>query len=352
MSDLSKVNLSESLAAILHDYRQGEIAAPTSEHINNWIGQFPQNVQEPMLKELNHVFENTYLSKNWVLNYISGLVKNDKFTAANPAIFWKNTNILQIQRGGSSQNDLLFELNQLLLDNFGFGIEESGSDGGDYIYLDDFIFSGRRLITDFLPWIKGEAPLSAVVKIIHIGWHMGGQYYAKRELEKAAQAAKKQLQFQWWRALEFENRLSKIKESDVLWLRSLPEEQMARDYEKILIESGHPPIYRSNDNTSRFFSSEEGRNLVEQQFLLAGLRIRGFCQNPSEIMRPLGYYNLKTFGFGTMVVTYRNCPNNCPLALWWGDPKASVDHPFSKWYPLLPRKTYEENITYFDISSY
>jgi len=350
MPDLSNNSLSESLAVILQDYRQGEIAAPTVDHINYWIKQFPQNVQEPMLKELTHVLSLTYLSKNWVLENIYGLVNNEKLTAANPPLFWKNANILQIQQGGSSQKDLLFELNQLLLDNFGFGIEECGSERGDYIYLDDFIFSGRRVITDFLPWIEGEAPPLASIKIIHIGWHMGGQYYAKRELEKAAQAAKKQLQFQWWRALEFENRLAKIKESDVLWLRSLPEEQMARDYEKILIDSGHPPIYRSNDNASRFFSSEEGRNLVEQQFLLAGLQIRGFCQNPSEIMRPIGYYNLRTFGFGTMVVTYRNCPNNCPLALWWGDPKALEDHPFSKWYPLLPRKTYEENIPYFDIS--
>lgn len=350
MPDLSKVNLSESLAAILHDYRQGEIAAPTGEHINNWIEQFPQNVQEPMLKELNHVFAHTYLSKNWVLNNISGLVRNEKLTAANPALFWKNANILQIQGGGSSQKDLLFELNQLLLDNFSFGIEESGSDRGDYIYLDDFIFSGRRLINDFLPWISEEAPPSAVVKIIHIGWHMGGQYYAKRELEKAAQAAQKQLKFQWWMAIEFENRRAKIAESDVLWLRNLPEEQIAQDYEKMLIESGYPPIYRSTSNRSRYFSTEEGRNLLEQQFLLAGLRIISFCQSPSEIMRPLGYYNLRTFGFGAMVVTYRNCPNNCPLALWRGDPEASPDHPFSKWYPLLPRKTYEESIPDFEIS--
>jgi hypothetical protein len=349
MPDLSNDSLSNSLSLILHDYRQGEIAAPTFEHINHWIEQFPQNVQEPMLKELNHVLSNTYLSKSWVLQNISGLLNNEKLTAANPAIFWKNANILQIQQGGSSQKDLLYELNQLLINTFGFGIEECGSDSGEYIYLDDFIFSGRRVITDFLPWIEREAPPTASIKIIHIGWHSGGKYYANRELEKATQAGKKQLQFQWWRALEFENRLAKINESDVLWLRSLPEEQMARDYEKILIESGHPPIYRSKDDASKFFSSEEGRNLLEHQFLLAGLHIRNFCQNPSEIMRPLGYYNLKTFGFGAMVVTYRNCPNNCPLSLWWGDHNAAEDHPFSKWYPLLPRKTYEENIPYFNI---
>src|SRR4030042_3239798 len=100
MTDLSKVNLLESLANILHDYRQGEIVAPTGEHINNWIEQFPENVHEPMLKELNHVFADTYLSNNWVVNNITGLVRNDKLTTGNPAIFWKNANILRIQRGG------------------------------------------------------------------------------------------------------------------------------------------------------------------------------------------------------------------------------------------------------------
>jgi hypothetical protein len=38
---------------------------------------------------------------------------------------------------------------------------------------------------------------------------------------------------------------------------------------------------------------------------------------------------LETLGFGSLIVTFRNCPNNTPLALWAGDP----------WYPLFPRIT-------------
>ena len=38
---------------------------------------------------------------------------------------------------------------------------------------------------------------------------------------------------------------------------------------------------------------------------------------------------LESLGFGSLVVTFRNCPNNAPLALWAGDP----------WYPLFPRRT-------------
>ena len=89
------------------------------------------------------------------------------------------------------------------------------------------------------------------------------------------------------------------------------------------------------------FSSEEGRQLLERELLLAGVRIRSFCQNPKRVMRPLGFC-VFGLGFGSLIVTFRNCPNNSPLALWWGDPDAGLSSPLSRWYPLLPRKTYSE----------
>jgi hypothetical protein len=82
--------------------------------------------------------------------------------------------------------------------------------------------------------------------------------------------------------------------------------------------------------------------VLEREFLIAGTQIRS-QGNVSAVNRPLGhgYYGL---GFGSTLVTYRNCPNNCPLALWWGDPTATSGA--LKWYPLLPRKNYSsaENV--------
>ena len=63
--------------------------------------------------------------------------------------------------------------------------------------------------------------------------------------------------------------------------------------------------------------------------LASGLHIRSICPYLNVYQRPLGNMVLETFGFGALVVTFRNCPNNAPLALWAGDP----------WYPLFPRKT-------------
>ncbi len=91
------------------------------------------------------------------------------------------------------------------------------------------------------------------------------------------------------------------------------------------------------------FSSEEGRQLLERELLIAGVRIRGFCKNPKDIVRPLGFSPFGV-GFGSMIVTFRNCPNNCPLALWWGDPEAPASSPLSQWYPILPRKTYRQGV--------
>ena len=79
--------------------------------------------------------------------------------------------------------------------------------------------------------------------------------------------------------------------------------------------------------------------MLERELLLAGMHIRSLSQNPSPALRPLGFGPFG-LGFGSTIVTYRNCPNNTPLALWWGDPQAEPAHPFARWYPLVQRRTY------------
>ena len=94
------------------------------------------------------------------------------------------------------------------------------------------------------------------------------------------------------------------------------------------------------------FSSEAGRQLLESEFLIAGVKIRTLTQSPKDFIRPLGLGNFGV-GFGSLLVTYRNCPNNCPLALWWGDPEATSGA--LHWYPLLSRKTYAAPENVFNV---
>ncbi len=71
---------------------------------------------------------------------------------------------------------------------------------------------------------------------------------------------------------------------------------------------------------------------MERDLLIAGVRIRGMCPNLPKQARPLGFHSLTTLGFGSVIVTFRNCPNNAPLAWWAGSP----------WFPLFPRKSNSE----------
>ena len=48
------------------------------------------------------------------------------------------------------------------------------------------------------------------------------------------------------------------------------------------------------------------------------------CPNLNVYQRPLGNMVLEALGFGSLHVTFRNCPNNCPLAFWAGKPLVSV----------------------------
>jgi len=56
----------ESIAETASDYRLGEIEAISPEHVDKWIRQFPDDVQLPMLRELDYVLKQTYFSKKRV----------------------------------------------------------------------------------------------------------------------------------------------------------------------------------------------------------------------------------------------------------------------------------------------
>ena len=132
----------------------------------------------------------------------------------------------------------------------------------------------------------------------------------------------------WWRAALFEDRKSAINNSDVLRPTTIPADLATRAYVAGLNQA---PIIRTVGGKSPIgiFSGEPGRHLLEQEFLVAGVRVRDMCPHLNNFMRPLGNMLFESLGFGSTIVTYRNCPNNAPLVFWAGNP----------WYPLFPRKT-------------
>jgi hypothetical protein len=328
----TEAELIEAIAKTIAGYRKGEIAQPDAAHVEAWLAQFPKEDRMPVLSEMAHVLDKTYISRKTVKGFIKPLISNEKLAGAEPKPFWKKVNFLDIQENGESQADLLELFDESLDTPLGFKTDRCG--GGDvYVYLDDVVFTGARAGNDLEPWIRDEAPQSATVHVIVMAHHGFGGWKMQERLKKVAADCGKKIDLHLWSALALENRKAYRNTSDVLWPTSLPDE--AKEY-----TTGKFPFEpRTAGGASEIFSGEKGRNGLEQALLRAGMRIRGFSANPKPSLRPLGFGPFGV-GFGSTIVTYRNCPNNAPLALWWGDPDADAGHPFSKWRPLVPRKTY------------
>jgi hypothetical protein len=63
----------ETTAAIISDYREGEISRPDAAHVQRWLSQFDEAVREALLTELTHVLRRTYVSKISVEKFLAGL---------------------------------------------------------------------------------------------------------------------------------------------------------------------------------------------------------------------------------------------------------------------------------------
>lgn len=331
-----------SIADTIKDYRAGELPTPTPDHVERWINQFDGAVRLRMLREMNHVLKQTYFSKSVVREFFAKQIHHKRLAGDEPCAFWRSADLLDIQAQGESQTELRELFMGALAEGCGTVRDRPGPEDGAFIYLDDVLFSGGRIGDDLSIWITDRAPRSATVHVLLIAAHRFGEWKCStRLIEQVAQAGK-QLELHFWAALRIENRKAYRKTSEVLWPSTIPDDPALTDY---LAEEPRFP-FEPREPGGRLehpiFSSEEGRDLLERELLLAGMRIRSFSQNPSRALRPLGFSPFGV-GFGSLIVTYRNCPNNTPLALWWGDPAAARSHPFSRWYPLLPRKTYPQD---------
>lgn len=329
--DMLMVSIAKTIAEYRADDRHLGVKPGDPEHVRKWICQFSPDVRVPILRELDYVLARTYYTRDAVVNFLDDLVVNEKLAGADPRAFWKSTNLLEIQRAGNSQRDLLSMLYEILIQRWGLTASDCGGLSGDFIYLDDGLFSGNRIGNDLVSWIREHAPVEARVHVVTIAMHTRGQHYARKKVAEAAAAAKKRVVVKWWRSLTVEDRPECLESSDVLRPTRFPDDALVKEYAAYLSGLGFPAVLRRTDSRGRneFFTSGVGRDLLEQEFLKAGVRIRDLCTFLHEYQRPLGNSILKTFGFGSMIVTYRNCPNSAPLALWAGHP----------WYPLFPRKT-------------
>ena len=279
---------------------------------------------------MHHVLQKSYFSKKKVLGFLKRLAANEEITSGNPKRFWKQATILNIQRGGSSQKEMLQTFDPILKEQYGYGVGDCEKESETAIYIDDVVFSGGHVRGDLINWIVERAPKSVQIHIIALALYEGGRYYAQEKILEAATNAKKSVKLRWWRIHELEDRKISINASDVLRPTRIPDDKATIRYAEQLKAEGYPPVLRKPGSVgpAKIFSSEENRDLLEQQFLIKGVEIREKCPYLNKHQHPLGNTVLRMLGFGATAVTFRNCANNCPLAIWAGDP----------WIPLFPRK--------------
>jgi hypothetical protein len=329
-----------SIANTVRDYRVGEIPPISDVTVLNWANQFDPADRALLLSELDHVLRHIYLSRQECTQYFRTLIRHQPLTGGATVDFWKHTQFLDIQKNGNSQREFLPLFNAELRTLTGLELKDCGQKNiRQYLYLDDVLFTGGRAGTDLATWISTHAPGTCTLHLAFMVTHSLGEWQVRKRLNKIAEDCGKQVDIQIWRSVELENRRAYANSSDVLWPAVAPQ---STDFLQLNAAQRFPFAPRQAVTPFRavMFSSEAGRQHLENQMLSAGLHIRTLPQNPSPALRPLGFgpYGM---GFGSTIVTFRNCPNNTPLALWWGDPDADSSHPFSKWTPLFPRKTYD-----------
>lgn len=351
-----------SVADTIQDYRSNEnvIQKPMVEHVKEWIGRFENSVRLPILREINFVLKKTYYSKQRVKQHLNGVIDLDFIPSAKrqgtgqvcsfdipkelvkptPHEFWPTATVLDIQRRGSSQTELKFLFGDLLREKLKLCVDECGMRGGPYIYLDDFLFSGNRIKYDILHWIE-KIPVGATVYIIVMASHSNGEYYLTQNdkglMKKMLENGRGDISLHLWGRDCYKNQPSEKDNSDVLWPTSSTETPELKAY-----VSEDKRQFRPRDSHGgrggNFFSNES-RTILEKEMLSKGHEIlKRFNRKNKPWWRPLGWNNFG-YGFGSMLATYRNCPNTAPLALWWKS---------EEWEPLLLRRTNDRT----DIDAY
>lgn len=337
MIDSYRRDLAASIAATMGDYRPDELPLTGVDHVEAWVTQFPGDWQVPILREMDSVLRRTYLSRARHLEFVRRVIHDERLTQGNPQAFWPRTCFLEFSNKGQSQTALLEMYDAELKKLTGIGVRECGGYEDRFIYVDDALFSGTQMRWALINWIGSDAPEDACVDaalqvVCREPLTYLTQRVSKANLESGKHVRLGELVVDKMYQVSLDNGWS----GEVLRPREDPGGEPACRLLSELAARGQRVRWRaaSTEPTNQVFSSEPGRCLLEQAFLRAGAYIKYELKRdlPPNAW-PLGYNPWPSLGFGTLVVTYGNCPNSAPLALWAGDP----------WYPLFPRRANRPN---------
>lgn len=344
---IESIDSINSIVEIAGDYKGGNLI--NFQHVKQWSEQFDEQDRSVVLSEIANILKKLYISKQTAIDFLTTTIQSEKIMGGKFNDRYKNIKFLNIQRNGSSQEELLELMEEKLQDEYSIDINECGVDPDVYIYLDDCMYSGSTVKWDIDRW-KVNFKEGTKLHIIFLGIHYRNYNYVKKEITNILSEKKIEVEFWSIKVIKDLFNYGKPHEYECLWVPDDKFNDITNDFLKKLDDSRSEkqreiiPLLRSKTYPlmETLFTSKANRDIVEKAFFEKGVYIKSLSTTSKEKMYPMGFDNNKTTGFGSVFITYRNIANNCPLVLWWGDTSMPDSHPFSKWHPLFPRTVNEK----------
>lgn len=342
-------DLANSVLEKIKDYRNSDGIQVTVESILKWAEQFGKDA-EFMLTEINHILPQTYIpleiARNWIKSHIETMLSDSNYGSITE--FLSETEFLDMQPIGKSQNVILELVDEVLVAEYQHSFKDYVTfPKTNFVYFDDVLASGGTIGGQVIYWLKlkndgrnenhlriskDEFRLSIHLFCLHT-W---GHSFQKIRISKTfSQALERKIK--WYRNFEIQNHIKFHGEELNIAIPVKDQPNNAKTYlANLNAEKYEDYAYRPDNLPAKesFFTSPENRIKYEGILLQKGLLIIDMIQGPvSPNIRPLGFINpnYKTYGLGTHFFTWRNIPNNAPLALWW-------DVPGHDWHPLFPAR--------------
>jgi hypothetical protein len=335
-----------NIIEVIGDYNGGGLI--DFQHVEKWGSQFEDQDRGIILSEIANILKKFYISQQEAMDFLNKIIHNQNIIGGNFVDRYKRVKFLNIQRKGSSQEDLLVLMGDNIEKEFSIELDECGVDPDVYIYVDDCLFSGSTVKWDINNW-KENFKEGTQLHLVFLGIHLRNFNYIKQEIRSIL--SKKKVKVEFWNIIDIKDTFyyGKPHKYECLWVPDVEFSENSIDFLKKLNESRSEkqreaiPLLRSDTYPIKetLFTSKKNREIVERAFFEKGVYLKSLSSTSNEKMYPMGFDNNKTTGFGSVFITYRNIANNCPLVLWWGDSSMPKSHPFSKWHPLFPRTVNE-----------
>ncbi|HDS6887226.1 TPA: hypothetical protein QH084_003128 [Morganella morganii subsp. morganii] len=334
-SNVTDSDLMGQIAAKLNDYRNPPQGGMSLDHVKQWINQFELNDRRFVLEETDRLMGIGYFSESDYRRVISSIATDEQ----NESLF-QTAAFLDIQNQGTSQSEFLDLLREDCAEEFDIMTRMSPrqrvSSFREFIYVDDVSFSGAKAIND-LTWFIDNFELQHIKILVYfLGGHTYSTWKIKDQLERRFADRNISVVVGGGDFVFVENQLRNSSSSEVLW----PKAQSVSIPKWANGQTHYSGTYRNGYTANTFFPDEQRRDRFEAILTKIGFDILGHSQNPSDVIKPLGFSTFNGVGFGGTIFTFRNCPNNTPLAYWWGTYLQTGNRALDCWYPLMKRNVY------------